>query len=235
MDKLIFGKGNAKLDMTIHTFSLPAGHSCPFALQCLSKANKTDGKIKDGKNTRFRCFAASQENLWPNVRTSRWHNYELLKTLKMHQMVSLINSSLPKTATIIRVHVSGDFFNSLYFRAWMEVARDNPDVLFYAYTKCLPYWLSYKHTVPGNFKLTASYGGKEDHLIELYKLKSAKVVYSEAEAAMLGLPIDHDDSHAYRGDKSFALLIHGTQPAGSVAAKAISLMKKKGVNYGYSK
>ncbi len=30
---LKFQKGNAKLDKSIHTFSLPAGHSCPFAFE----------------------------------------------------------------------------------------------------------------------------------------------------------------------------------------------------------
>ena len=63
------------------------------------------------------------------------------------------------------------------------------------------------------------------------KLRSAKVVFSEAEAEKLGLEIDHDDSHAARPslrDQDFALLIHGTQPAGSEAAKALKELKGKG-------
>ena len=47
-----------------------------------------------------------------------------------------------------------------------------------------------------NFVLTASYGGRDDHMIDEFNLRSAKVVFSEAEAAELGLEIDHDDSHA---------------------------------------
>ena len=51
-----------------------------------------------------------------------------------------------------------------------------------------------------NLILTASYGGRDDHLIGMIdglhgeNLRSAKVVFSEAEAEMLGLEIDHDDS-----------------------------------------
>jgi hypothetical protein len=66
---------------------------------------------------------------------------------------------------------------------------------------------------------TASYGGKYDNLIEKHNLRYAKVVYSEDEATRLHLEIDHDDSHAMSHGASFALLLHGTQPAGTVAAK----------------
>ena len=67
-------------------------------------------------------------------------------------------------------------------------------------------------------------------MIEHCDLRSAKVVFSEAEAEKLGLEIDHDDSHAARPsmrDQDFALLIHGTQPAGSAASKALQVIKKK--------
>jgi hypothetical protein len=45
-----------------------------------------------------------------------------------------------------------------------------------------------------------------------------------------GLEIDHDDSHCYdRNCKKFALLIHGAQPAGSPASKAVQKLKKNGI------
>ncbi len=58
---LKFGNGNSKLAEGIFTFSLPAGHFCPFANECKSKASRKDGTITDGPNTTFRCFAASNE------------------------------------------------------------------------------------------------------------------------------------------------------------------------------
>jgi hypothetical protein len=225
---LSFGKRNAKLGKDIATFSLPAGFTCPKAHECLSKSNRETGKIKDGKHTQFRCFSASAEALYPNVRKSRWNNFEQLKGKTVNDMVSLIDSSLPKHK-IIRVHVSGDFFSQDYFAAWMKVARKNPDKLFYAYTKCLSTWVKYwlVKDIPENFILTASYGGKEDYLIKEFNLRSAIVVYSVKEAEEKGLKIDHDDSLARdKSVKSFALLIHGIQPKG-----------KKQVNriYGYGK
>lgn len=82
--------------------------------------------------------------------------------------------------------------------------------------------------------LTASYGGTHDRLIAEHSLKSARVVFSVAEAAELGLPIDHDDSNAWSHSKSFALLLHGTQKAGTPAAKALSALRASGFK-GYSK
>jgi hypothetical protein len=62
----------------------------------------------------------------------------------------------------------------------------------------------------------------------------AHVVYTEAEAEARGLEIDHDDSHCL-GDKSFALLVHNSQRAGSEASKALSQRKKDGGFVGYGK
>jgi hypothetical protein len=231
---LKLNRGNAKLGKNIWTFSLPAGFSCPGALECLSKANRDTGKIADGPNTKFRCFAASDEAQYKNTRNQRWHNFELLKGKSSEQMVKLIQDSLPQKASLIRIHVSGDFFNQNYFDAWVEVARKNPGRTFYAYTKSLHFWLARKDEIPENLALNASHGGTHDWLIEKYQFKSAKVVFSEKEAEEKGLKIDHDDSLAYHSRDSFALLIHGTQPAGSLASKALSALRKLGWT-GYSR
>lgn len=232
---LKFQQGNAKLGKNIFTFSLPAGHSCPFASDCLSKADPLSGKLTDGPDTKFRCFAASAEAIYPAVRQARWHNFELLREAKsLDNMAALIIASLPKKAYIIRVHVSGDFFNEQYFKAWIKVSKERPDILFYAYTKSLNYWVNNILEVPDNFKLNASEGGKLDAQIAEHGLKFAKVVYSPEEAEALGLLIDHTDEAAYKTSESFALLIHGQQPKGSKASAAIKDLKARGVKYSYS-
>lgn len=217
---LKFGRGNAKLGKEIFTFSLPSGFTCPNALECLSKANRTTGKIQDGKHTQFRCFSASQEAIFPNVRQQRWDNFESLKGLTSDQMTSLIFLSIPAKATKIRIHVGGDFFSQAYFDAWVNVANRMSKIIFYAYTKSLPYWTARLGSIPSNLILTASRGGRKDSLIDQYGLREARVVFSVEEAESLGLEIDHNDSHAYNNGPSFALLIHGTQPKGSKAGKA---------------
>ena len=141
-------------------------------------------------------------------------------------MVNLIIDSLPIDSTIIRVHVGGDFFNEKYFQAWQQVARLNPDKIFYAYTKSIPYWINNLDLIPGNFILNASYGGRSDYLIDQYKLKSAIVVFSEQQAIDQGLEIDHDERHAIVSTKPFALKIHGQQPKDSNASHAIKEIKR---------
>ena len=220
----------------IYSLDLLSGWSCPHAKDCLSKAMVQDNgkrKIKDGKDTKFRCFSASQEVQYTNVYNSRKHNFDLLRKLSCGEMVDMINQSLPTNAGIVRIHVAGDFFSQQYLDAWYIVALRNPNILFYAYTKSLRFWVGGISEFPEiwNFVLTASYGGRDDHMIDEFNLRSARVVFSEAEAEELGLAIDHDDSHAAKPtlrDDSFALLIHGTQPAGSEASTALKKLKGKG-------
>ena len=206
-------------------FSLPAGHSCPFAKECFSKADRKTGRITDGPDTVFRCYAASLETR-PAVRAAHWHNFDLLKSKKtIGELTDFLSKQIPE-ALRYRVHSSGDFYSLAYFDAWMNVARMFPQTIFYAYTKALPFWVLRKDSIPANFRLVASYGGTHDHLIPAHGLRYSKVVKSESEAKKLGLNVDKDDSIAYGTNDSFALVVHGTQPKGTVWAKAWYKIKK---------
>ena len=231
---LNFQFGNAKLTETIATFSLPSGWTCPSALECLSKANRETGKMTDGEHCRFRCFSASQEAVFPTVRNARWRNHDLLRACKdTLEMADLIHLSLPKAICKVRIHVAGDFFNEKYFMAWQDTAWRVPGVIFYGYTKRIKYLVKHRSGFPENFRFVASLGGKEDKLVFDHGLKYARVVFSEQEAADLGLELDHLDDHAYSADdKPFALLLHGTQPKGTEAAEHWKRIKreKKGYN-----
>jgi len=235
---LKFGTPNAKLKkmtkrlgVRLATFTLPAGYTCPGAKDCLAFADRETGKVKDGADTDFRCFMASAEARSPSLRKAVWHNLELLKgALKngVKACADLICDSLPD-ADVYRVHVGGDYFSKKYLQAWVEVATRNPDKIFYSYSKSLRFLSDVMR--PKNLVLTASRGGKYDELIDQHGWKEALVVYSEKEAEEKGLEIDHDDSHAAFGSENFALLIHGTQPKGSMASQALQAIKKlaKGV------
>lgn len=225
MRKLYFSYGNRKIEgiadllgipkKAVYCFDLPAGHTCPAADSCLSFANEITGKLTDGENCKFRCFAASNEAIFSDARRVRWDNFRMLRHLSCDKMVSLILESLPKGIKVLRIHSAGDYFTRRYFLAWVKVAQVRPDIIFFGYTKVLNY---VQYAKPDNFYLVYSMGGKMDskHTNEQY----AKVVYSDKEAQDLGLPlacqVHHSDdySHILSG-QSFALLIHGTQPKGS--------------------
>ena len=220
---LYLGNGNKKLNRNLHaktfTFSLPAGFSCPGANLCLAKADPITGKITKGDQCLFTCFAARDECIYPSVRTSRWRNYELCKSLDHKSLVSLIHKSIDhyvsRDATHIRWHVSGDFFSAQYLKAVLEAAKhyDN-DLIFYAYSKAL-HFFNDQHTGvplierPPNFRLTASWGGIYDFMIDKFPdqfPRSARVVNSRREAELFDLPIDEDDSLASGPtDQHFAL------------------------------
>lgn len=236
---------NQKIDH--HSFSLRSGWTCPFAKSCLAKVvadpitNKR--KISRGPSAEIQCFSASQEALYPEVYNQRDYNEKLAKvrltkgtSTFAKTMIQSIAENIPRSQKYFRIHVGGDFFNKKYLQGWLLVITAFPDITFYAYTKSYPYFKDL--TLPSNFIVTHSLGGTYDAEIKKKGLKFAAIVYSEDEAknypwtdkngqTRVGLEIDHDDSHAYSGDVPFALLIHGSQPAGSDASKAVSALKKK--------
>ena len=224
----------------VYSFDLLSGWSCPQAKDCLSKVVQIGDsrKIKDGADCQFRCFSASQEATFPSAYNKRKANFDAMRSLKTsHDMANAIADAMPKNLGICRIHVAGDFFNEEYFKAWQAVAYVNPTRLFYAYTKSLNYWVKLRDHLPANFVLTASRGGRLDHMIDEHNLRESKVVFSEAEADALGYEIDHTDELAAIPeirDESFALLIHGVQPKGSEAAAAIKQLKKEKVKFSYS-
>ena len=249
MKLLKFSTGNAKLGKRL-ILSLPAGYTCPHAGVCKTFADRTTGQILDlpqlsGTDAdEYRCFAAMAETR-PNVRDARWYNWTLLKEIMyspanaVEALTGLIELSIAvqPVLELCRIHESGDFWTELYMRAWINAARNHSNRKFYAFTKSLSMWLNLKASMPSNFYLTASVGGTLDAMIpsnlDTFK-RVAYVVYTEQQAADQGLEIVHDDSHCF-GDKPFALLVHGSQRAGSLASQALSQRKKDGMWVGYHK
>lgn len=247
---LSFKTENLKLSGGL-IFSLPAGWSCPFADKCLKKVNRyrdmekgeegeegeTDEKgsvvWQRGKNTEIDCFAANQELQYDAVREGRWRNFDLLKSAEKNGgsngMYELIKKSIIHAfdefgkKPEVRIHESGDFYNQNYLDAWVKVAKDFPDVVFYAYSKSYPYFKKYMKgdgetvDVGNNFIVTFSYGGRHDADVEKSNLKTAEIFRTPEDILEKGMKIDLDDDLAkVSGDRSvsFALLLHGTQKAG---------------------
>ena len=217
-------------------WDIPAGKTCPAAKYCKAVAVRYGNKstVVDGPDTIFRCYAASQEARLPNVYDKRANNLRLINdALDKGNLVELIDKSISKNLLLTRIHSSGDFFCKEYLDAWLEVAANNPRNIFYAYSKTLNLFLD--RSLPDNFYLTASHGGVYDSLIEEGHFKRVAYVYNTLEeAAAHGHEIDHDDSHCYESNKPFGLLVHNTQPKGSIASKAIQARKKNKQFVGYS-
>ena len=218
---LKFSFGNSKLHKlaeylhlpkrAVAAFDLPAGYTCPMARECKSYAHRVTGKIIDGKHMVFRCYAASTEAVFTASRKLRWHNFDALRGLNTDEMVALINDSLPVSLKVLRVHSSGDFFSREYFMAWVRVAEMHPEITFFGYSKNLDCVNAVK---PNNFRLVYSFGGALDPLIT--NEPTCRVVKSVAEADSLSVACQinpADDYDFIMAGVSFAIVIHGTQPA----------------------
>ena len=178
----------------VYEWNLPTGHSCPFAKECLVKVDRNTGKFEN-KSGEYYCYASRSER-FPAVREHRWKNYEFILSGGI--------PILPKNAKSIRIHASGDFFNQQYFDLWLKICVENPNVEFWAYTKSLKYWINRLDSIPKNLVLTASAGGRNDELINKYKLKHSIVV--ENKDLAIGMPIDYNDDIARIPNINFYLL-----------------------------
>lgn len=190
-----FQKRKTFYPFPVYEFNLPAGHACPFARDCKIKVDRTTGKFEK-IGTKFRCYAASAER-FPAVRESRWKNFE--------DMLAGKEIEIPKDATHIRIHGSGDFFSQKYFDKWLNVCLENPNVKFWAFTKSIQFWINRLNEIPANLTLQASRGSLQDEIAKEYNLKYAEV-FTDIKDVPKDMPIDTDDTYAMSGEKSFALL-----------------------------
>ena len=217
-----------------YAFGTLSGHTCKAAVDCLAWVGYDPAtgqyKLEDGDKAEFRCFAASAEAVYNDAYNHRLANMEWIRSFtSANALASAMDDDLPENADFVRLHDAGDIDNATEFKAWILLAKRRPDVVFYGYTKMLPLWVRYRAMMPENLVLTASRGGKFDAMIDRHGLREARVVYSQAEADELGLPVDTDDSTAARPelrDQSFALIIHGQGKAGSRQAQVMTEHRK---------
>jgi hypothetical protein len=173
----LLGTGNSKLQKTakefgvrIFNFSIPAGNdkksgkiTCPFAGSCLKL-----------------CYAKKGMYRFGNVERALTKRYEASKE---ENFVQTITDELAKVKkdkqTYVRIHDSGDFYSPAYFAKWVEIARLNPSVRFYAYTKSHSFIRGTQ--LPENFDLIYSLGSKNDELIDVENERHSKIFYSAEE------------------------------------------------------
>jgi hypothetical protein len=190
---------------------------------------KGDVEVKVGKDAVHRCYAAMQEMQYDAVRENRWHNFDLLlsagKDGGIEAQADLITRSINYFMDSegqyekLRIHESGDFYNNEYFNAWMLVAQRIPEINFYAYSKSLPYvkWAEEQLKNIPNFAITLSEGGRDDDKLDTIDIKRSTVFNKPEDALKANKLIDLDDTLAMQPggrEKSFGLLLHGTQEAG---------------------
>ena len=240
--RLKFSRPNTKLKKLskrigkrVCSFDLLSGWTCPYACECRAwaepvmygdqevySAKDPTRRVVDGPLCRYRCYAAGQECMYYNTFAMRATNWWCLIKPRQDRirMREMLLAAIPKRAQVVRIHSAGDFFSNTYFQAWLDVTKARPDLEFYGHTKSIPLIGKYKDQIPKNWRPTLSVGGTSHALNFPMSFPKSYVVSNWVEAGMARLLVDKDDYLAYTAQIDFALPVHGTQPAGTDAARA---------------
>ena len=187
-DKDFLRKGNSELSsLGVFVWSIPAliartnefGYvkTCPNAGVCAALCYARTGRYKFNNVLR-----SHTSNLEAYLRSPESWKEKLLKELLKkkfkesgipHEFDWKVRSDfawwVANGCKAVRIHDSGDFFSYEYLLDWLDVARQNPRILFYTYTKQVSQMkkANGEGLIPSNFVFIYSMGGKEDALINI--------------------------------------------------------------------
>ena len=193
---------NAKLKKTsienkmrVLNFSLPSYKTitgktvCPFAKDCIKY-----------------CYAQKGNYRYPSVIKGLNNRYELSKT---DEFVPKMNATIIlERPTHVRIHDSGDFYSPQYLNKWVQIAKDNTNVIFYAYTKSIKFFIN-GLKLPKNMKIIFSEGSKTDNLINTSKHRHARIFKSKELLNAAGyIDASNNDLKAITSNKKVGLVYH---------------------------
>ena len=189
-------KTSLKNNTKIFNFSIPAYKTksgkitCPFADACVKYCY-----AQKGNYTRY-----------PIVQEVQEKKYEISKQTNFN---SLMNAEIKKKkANYIRIHDSGDFYSVKYLLKWVDIANDNKDVIFYAYTKSIKFFKGCIN-IPENMKIIFSEGSKTDDLINARKDRHARIFKTLEELNASGyIDASENDLKAITENKKVGLIFH---------------------------
>jgi len=181
--------------MRVMNFSLPAYKTikgqtvCPFAKDCIKY-----------------CYAQKGNYKYPNVIKGLNNRYELSKTA---DFVPKMNATIIlERPTHVRIHDSGDFYSPTYLQKWLDIATQNKDVIFYAYTKSIKFFIN-GLKLPKNLKIIFSEGSKTDNLINTDKDRHARIFKSKELLQAAGyIDASNNDLKAITSNKRVGLVYH---------------------------
>lgn len=144
------------------------------------------------------CYAKNGTFMFSNVRKAHIEKLEFVINNR-EEWIGSINTELKLKKYIgkyIRIHDAGDFFSLQYAMDWINIAKENPQCIFYAYTKEVSMFKNIG-ILPDNFITIFSFGGREDHLIDKEKDRHSDVFHDYKQMIEAGYnDIGDDDSQA---------------------------------------
>lgn len=169
------------------------------------------------------CYAKTGTFKFSNVLKAHREKLDLVMNHR-DKWISMMNEELNKPKYIgkyIRIHDAGDFYSIDYAVDWLNIAKINPEVNFYAYTKEVDMFKTkLAQLIPTNFILIYSFGGKQDKMIDRDKDRHSDVFYDYNEMIKAGYnDIGNDDKQA---------AIHPNHKVGLFRNNLPHLIKKQG-------
>jgi len=186
-------KTSLENNVKLFNFGIPAYKTasgkitCPFAKDCVKY-----------------CYAQKGAYSWSNVKPAFEKRYELTKDSNFVQIMT--DAIKSKKATHIRIHDSGDFYSNKYILDWFTIAVNNPNVVFYFYTKSIVLFQGIE--LPKNMFSIYSYGSKNDHLIDTKKDRHAKIFDSLDELLKAGYTDCSKNDLNIINTKKVGLILH---------------------------
>ena len=200
---MLLTNSNAKLKKSskinnakIFAFDIPAYKTkegkitCPFAKDCI----------------KF-CYAQKGAYIWSPAQNK--HNQNYLDT-KKDNFINVVQDEISRKRKIthIRVHSSGDYYSPAYLNKWVTIARNNPNITYYSYTKSVK-MIKNLENKPENLEIIFSEGGKQDHLIDYENDRHAKIFNNQADLLQAGyIDASGDDLKALTPNKKVGLIFH---------------------------
>ena len=91
----------------------------------------------DEQGCKKHCYAKRHIEIYPSAKASYLRNFEISQGPDFEAlMIAEIQANKPlKKIGILRIHVAGDFYCQDYIDKWIRIAKANPTISFYAYTK----------------------------------------------------------------------------------------------------
>lgn len=167
------------------------------------------------------CYARQGAYMFGNVKSVHEEKLALTQTdTFITEMINEIERWLNKRNVKhlkVRIHDAGDFYNNEYLNKWLYIMQffaPNENVSFYAYTKQVSMFKAYDpKTMPKNFRVIFSFGGKQDSLIDTKTDFHSRVFETVDQLEAAGYDdASHDDMVAATGtNPKVGLCYHGTK------------------------
>ena len=128
--------------------------------------------------------------------------------------INVLNQAIRRNKIkVVRIHSSGDFYNQTYFESLVESAKQNPNVIYFGYTKILKYAELSQNV--DNLYLIYSVGGKDDQNCQNSNVaKSIVCISHNSDAVCQNKDVfsQGEDFLKILLNQNVYLNLHGTQP-----------------------